>query len=135
MPPRTPVQISRRACSRPSSGRVFLQVSKALWDIADEAKQYVHRGCLDVPARFPAGDRVASESQQSGKLALGQTMPFSDGPDLVCGEQIVSGAIGIQGALSQLAGLIHSQDDLVALGAAQMRCARNGNFFPVHGKP
>src|SRR5439155_25858325 len=83
------------------SGRVFLEVPKTLWDVADEAKQHVHGGCLDVSAGFPARDRIATEPQKASKLGLRQTVPFSDGADLVSGEQSIPGPIGVKGALAE----------------------------------
>src|SRR5436309_6117000 len=116
------------------SGCVFLEVPKTLWDVTDEAKQHVHGGSLDVSAGFPARDRIATEPQKPGKLGLRQTVPFSDRADLVCGEQGIPGAISVEGALTELAGLVYPQNHLVTLGTAQMRRVRNGNLFTVNRK-
>ena len=116
------------------SGCVFLEVPKTLWDVTDEAKQHVHGGSLDVSAGFPARDRIAAEPQKTRKLSLRQSVSLSDRSDFVCREQRIPSAIDVESALSELAGMVHSQDDLMALGAAQMRCVRNCDLLAVDGE-
>src|SRR5437867_1760977 len=53
------------------------------------SQQSVHGFGLGVPARFPAGKRIATEPQQPRQLGLGQTEVLPNAPDLIGRQEAV----------------------------------------------
>src|SRR4249919_3391283 len=113
--------------------RVIAQVGQAPRQIADQPQQHVEGSRLNVAPRFPAGDRVRTQTKQTSKLYLRESMVFADRSDLITREELVFLAVQRNSVLFETPGLRVREDLLTTLGAFEMRNIRHGDILPIDG--